>query len=91
MWQLFLDPNFQLGICGLAPAWSKRRRHREPSRSLRGRSLLGDVLAHAALPGVCLAFMVTGSKEILPLLVGAGIVGHRGDPEHRRHHQVDET
>ena len=42
---------------------------------LRGRSLLGDVLAHAALPGICLAFLLTGSKEILPLLVGAAAAG----------------
>jgi len=42
---------------------------------LRGRSLLGDVLAHAALPGVCLSFMLTGSKEIIPLLVGAALAG----------------
>ncbi|HEX8835021.1 MAG TPA: metal ABC transporter permease, partial [Abditibacteriaceae bacterium] len=28
---------------------------------LRGRSLMGDALAHAALPGVCFVFMLTGS------------------------------
>lgn len=42
---------------------------------LRGRSLLGDVLAHAALPGICLAFLVTQSKEIFPLLLGAAVAG----------------
>lgn len=45
---------------------------------LRKQSLMGDALAHAALPGVCLAFLLTGSKSPLPLLVGAlaaGLVG----------------
>lgn len=38
---------------------------------LRRQSLLGDALAHAALPGVCLAWLVTGSRSPLALLVGA--------------------
>ncbi len=42
---------------------------------LRKQALLGDALAHAALPGICLAFMVTGSKTPLVLLVGAGLAG----------------
>lgn len=42
---------------------------------LRRQSLLGDVLAHAALPGICLAFMLTGSKLPLVLLVGGGLAG----------------
>jgi manganese/zinc/iron transport system permease protein len=45
---------------------------------LRRQSLLGDALAHAALPGVCLGFLFTSSKEPLPLFLGAmaaGLVG----------------
>lgn len=45
---------------------------------LRGRSLVGDALAHAALPGVCLAFLLTGAKDPVTLVAGAacaGIVG----------------
>lgn len=38
---------------------------------LRRQSLLGDALAHAALPGVCIAFLLTGSKAPLPLFLGA--------------------
>jgi manganese/zinc/iron transport system permease protein len=38
---------------------------------LRRQSLLGDALAHAALPGVCLAFLLTAAKAPLPLLLGA--------------------
>ncbi|HYO12825.1 MAG TPA: iron chelate uptake ABC transporter family permease subunit [Thermoanaerobaculia bacterium] len=45
---------------------------------LRRQSLLGDALAHAALPGVCLAFLLTGSKSPLPLFVGALVAGLAG-------------
>lgn len=38
---------------------------------LRERSLIGDALSHAALPGVAIAFMVTGAKDVGPLAVGA--------------------
>lgn len=39
---------------------------------LRRQSLLGDALAHAALPGVCAAFILSGqSKDPLVLLLGA--------------------
>ncbi|MEM8933808.1 MAG: iron chelate uptake ABC transporter family permease subunit, partial [Acidobacteriota bacterium] len=45
---------------------------------LRRQSLLGDALAHAALPGVCLGFLLTGSKTPVPLFLGAlasGLLG----------------
>ncbi|MEK3882891.1 metal ABC transporter permease [Paenibacillus sp. PL2-23] len=42
---------------------------------LRKQSLVGDTLAHAALPGICIAFMLTGVKSIGIFLVGAGIAG----------------
>lgn len=42
---------------------------------LRERSLVGDALAHAALPGVALAFLLTGVKDTGALLVGAGVAG----------------
>jgi len=44
---------------------------------LRRQSMLGDVLAHAALPGICLAFILTGSKTPLILLLGAWPAGWR--------------
>lgn len=40
---------------------------------LRKRALIGDALAHAALPGVCGAFMLTGTKDPLVILIGAMI------------------
>jgi manganese/zinc/iron transport system permease protein len=42
---------------------------------LRRQGLLGDALAHAALPGICLAYLLTGSKASIVLLLGAGIAG----------------
>lgn len=38
---------------------------------LRKQSLLGDALSHAALPGICLGFIVTGAREMGSLLLGA--------------------
>jgi len=38
---------------------------------LRGRSLVGDMLAHAALPGIGLAFLIMGSRNMLGLSLGA--------------------
>ncbi len=45
---------------------------------LRKQSLLGDALAHAALPGVCLAFLLTGTKSPFALLGGAMLAGAVG-------------
>lgn len=38
---------------------------------LRRESLLGDALAHASLPGICIAYLLTGSRAPLVLLAGA--------------------
>ncbi|HEX2394322.1 MAG TPA: iron chelate uptake ABC transporter family permease subunit [Bacteroidales bacterium] len=42
---------------------------------LRKQSLLGDAISHASLPGIALAFLITGSKEPLVLFMGAVISG----------------
>jgi manganese/zinc/iron transport system permease protein len=42
---------------------------------LRRQSLMGDAMSHAALPGVVLAFMLTGLKTPMVLMLGAGLVG----------------
>ncbi len=42
---------------------------------LRGRSLVGDAVAHSTLPGVCVAFLVAGVKDVPGLLVGAAVAG----------------
>jgi manganese/zinc/iron transport system permease protein len=45
---------------------------------LRRQSLLGDTLSHAALPGIALAFLLTGSKASLVLMLGAALAGWLG-------------
>ncbi|MDO6658571.1 metal ABC transporter permease [Anaerobacillus sp. 1_MG-2023] len=42
---------------------------------LRKQSLIGDAMAHAALPGICIAFLLYGTKSIGWFLVGAAISG----------------
>ncbi|WAJ29782.1 metal ABC transporter permease [Antarcticirhabdus aurantiaca] len=42
---------------------------------LRKQSLLGDTLSHAALPGICLGFIVAGGRELGSILVGALVTG----------------
>ncbi len=42
---------------------------------LRKQSLLGDAISHAALPGIAIAFLITGTKETNVLLLGALISG----------------
>ena len=42
---------------------------------LRKLSMLGDAISHAVLPGIVIAFMLTGSRNTLPMLVGAMATG----------------
>lgn len=74
IWSMLTDPNMQwiflgctlLGLSsGVIGCFSY----------LRKQSLMGDTLAHAALPGICIAFMLTGVKSIGLFLIGAGISG----------------
>jgi manganese/zinc/iron transport system permease protein len=45
---------------------------------LRRQALLGDAMSHAALPGIVLAFMLTGQREPIVLLLGAALAGWVG-------------
>jgi manganese/zinc/iron transport system permease protein len=50
---------------------------------LRRRALMGDALAHATLPGICIAFLIatylgSDGKSLLVLLLGAAISGLLG-------------
>jgi manganese/zinc/iron transport system permease protein len=45
---------------------------------LRKQSLLGDAISHAALPGIALAFLLTGSKATPVLVLGAALAGWLG-------------
>ncbi len=42
---------------------------------LRRMALLGDAISHAVLPGIALAFLITGDRSPLPMVIGAGIFG----------------
>jgi manganese/zinc/iron transport system permease protein len=42
---------------------------------LRRMSLMGDAIAHAVLPGLVLAFVFSGSLNIVPLFIGAAAIG----------------
>lgn len=42
---------------------------------LRKMALLGDAISHAVLPGIVLAFLLTGERSALPMVLGAGALG----------------
>jgi manganese/zinc/iron transport system permease protein len=42
---------------------------------LKKQSLLGDAVAHAALPGIAIAFLITGTKSPLLFFMGAALSG----------------
>lgn len=42
---------------------------------LKGQSLIGDAVGHASLPGIILAFMISGRKSSLILMLGAIVAG----------------
>jgi len=42
---------------------------------LKKKALIGDAISHSVLPGICTAFLFSGSKNILFLIIGAFISG----------------
>ena len=42
---------------------------------LRRQSLLGDAISHSVLPGIVVAFLVTGSRSMIPIFIGAAAAG----------------
>ncbi len=42
---------------------------------LRRMAMVGDAISHAVLPGIVLAYMATGSRHPVLMLVGAGVFG----------------
>ena len=42
---------------------------------LRKRSLIGDAVAHAALPGICLAYFLVGERQFGAFMIGALVMG----------------
>lgn len=42
---------------------------------LRKMALLGDAISHAVLPGIVIAFFLSGGREPIPMVLGAGALG----------------
>jgi manganese/zinc/iron transport system permease protein len=42
---------------------------------LNRQSMLGDGISHAVLPGLAIAFLLTNSRDVLPMVVGAVLAG----------------
>lgn len=42
---------------------------------LRKMAMVGDAISHAVLPGIVLAFLISGSRDSVIMLLGAGIIG----------------
>ncbi|MBL7997250.1 MAG: metal ABC transporter permease [Candidatus Kapabacteria bacterium] len=42
---------------------------------LKGMTMVGDAISHAVLPGIAVAFLLTGSRSMSVMLIGAGAVG----------------
>ena len=42
---------------------------------LRKMAMVGDAISHAVLPGIVLAFLISGSRDSFTMLIGAGIIG----------------
>lgn len=42
---------------------------------LRKMAMVGDAISHAVLPGIVIAFLVMGTRDSLPMLLGASVFG----------------
>lgn len=42
---------------------------------LRKMAMVGDAISHAVLPGIVLAYLFSGSRAVLPMLLGAAVLG----------------
>jgi manganese/zinc/iron transport system permease protein len=42
---------------------------------LRKMAMVGDAISHAVLPGIVLAFLISGSRDSVTMLLGAGLIG----------------
>jgi manganese/zinc/iron transport system permease protein len=38
-------------------------------------AMVGDAISHAVLPGIVLAFLISGSRDSVTMLIGAGLIG----------------
>ena len=42
---------------------------------LRQMAMVGDAISHAVLPGIVIAFLLSGSRDSIPMLAGAAVLG----------------
>jgi manganese/zinc/iron transport system permease protein len=42
---------------------------------LRKMAMVGDAISHSVLPGIVIAYLISGSRDSLTMIIGAGIVG----------------
>jgi manganese/zinc/iron transport system permease protein len=42
---------------------------------LRKMAMIGDAISHAVLPGIVIAFLISGSRSSIPMLIGAALIG----------------
>lgn len=42
---------------------------------LRKMAMIGDAISHSVLPGIVIAFLISGSRDSLPMLLGASVLG----------------
>jgi len=42
---------------------------------LRKMAMVGDAISHSVLPGIVIAFLISGSRDSLPMLLGAAVLG----------------
>ncbi len=42
---------------------------------LRKMAMVGDAISHSVLPGIVIAFLISGSRDSIPMLIGAAAVG----------------
>lgn len=42
---------------------------------LRKMAMVGDAISHAVLPGIVIAFLLSGSRDSTTMLIGAGLIG----------------
>lgn len=42
---------------------------------LRKMAMVGDAISHSVLPGIVIAFLITGARDNIPMLIGAAMIG----------------
>ena len=74
LWELFTDFTVRNAVMGAVPLGILSG-VLGTFAVLREQSLLGDALSHAALPGICIGFLIAGGRQLLPLMLGALAAG----------------